>query len=106
VEHSTKLGETTPTSSQIEQKWHLQNEMPRLHTKIRRTNRQSIHLIPDTKNIYKQLEIIIAIQDIHILNTGHKHGTITGYSGHHENAYERKTLKHTRKTPHIQNQQQ
>jgi hypothetical protein len=37
-----KLGETTPTNRQIQQKWHLQNEMLRLPTKIHRTNRQSI----------------------------------------------------------------
>jgi hypothetical protein len=47
----------------IQQKWHLLNEMPRLPIKTHRASRQNIPTL-DTKNTYKQLEIIIAIRDI------------------------------------------
>jgi hypothetical protein len=45
----------------------------RLPTKIHRTGK---HSRPDTENINKQLNIMIAIQANHTLNTGHKYGTI------------------------------
>jgi hypothetical protein len=33
----------------------------------------------------------------HILNSGHKHGTVNRYYGHHKTTQKWKTLKHTRK---------
>jgi hypothetical protein len=67
-------------------------------------DKQPEHSIPDTKNICKQLDIIIVIQDIQttLLNIGHKYGTITDTV---DIIWIHIKGKHILKIPHIQDQQ-